>query len=175
MYNTKINFGLKAFRMKKLNLSVSWKGGIPAIFATNMMRHGDFATIGFIYGSSQGELIDNGKYLLDLHTEFNNPDVLDQVKAFLTGINSSITFANDQAHGSFVNPEDVLKKAKELFKLMSFEEDLILKEIQQLHLIYVSAIKNNKQPTLPKEFEYQLYSGGLYPLRQVYSAICALI
>lgn len=162
-------------KMKKLDLAVSWKGGIPAIFATNVIRNGDYATIAFIYGSSQGELVDNGKYLIELSSEFNKPEILNQVKAFLTGINNTISFANDELHGCFVNPEEVVKKAKESYSLMSFEENLILKDKQQLHLIYVSAIKNNKQATLPKEFEYQLYSGGLYPIRQVYSAICALI
>lgn len=165
----------KAYLMKTLDLVMSWKGGFPAIYARNVMDHGDYATVAFVIGSIKGEIVENGKYLINLCSEFNKPEYLEQVKAFLKGLNASISFANDQTHGSFVNPQDVLEKANELYKLMNFEKDLILKNLEQLHLVYVSAIRNNKQPKLPQEFEYQVMSGGLYPLRQVYSAVCALI
>lgn len=178
LYNAYINFGSiinRAYLMKTLDLVMSWKGGFPAIYARNVMDHGDYATVAFVIGSIKGEIVENGKYLINLCSEFNKPEYLDQVKAFLKGLNASISFTNDQKHGSFVNPQDVLEKANELYKLMNFEKDLILKNLEQLHLVYVSAIRNNKQPKLPQEFEYQVMSGGLYPLRQVYSAVCALI
>ena len=161
--------------MKTLDLVMNWKGGLPAIYARNIVEYGDYATIGFIIGSNRGELIDNGKYLIDLCSTYNNPEYLSQVKAFLTNINDSISLANDQPNGSFLDPEAVLEKASELSKLMNFEKRLILEQKDLLHTVYVSAIKNDKKPELPQEFEYQVMSGGLYPFRQVYRAICALI
>lgn len=161
--------------MKTLDLGMNWKGGIPAIYARNMMEHGDYPTVAFVVGSSRGELKDNGKYLIDLCSSFNKPEYLSQVKAFLKNINGSISFANDQPNGCFLNPETVLQKASEQFNLMNFEKRMILDNKNMLHTIYVSAIKNEKKPELPQEFEYQVMSGGLYPIRQVYRAICELI
>lgn len=161
--------------MKTLDLGMNWKGGLPAVYARNVMDHGDYATVAFVVGSTQGEIVENGQYLIDLISDFNKPEYLEQVKAFLKSINASISFTNDQPHGSFVDPQKVLNKADELYKLMNFEKRLILEKLDQLHLVYVSAIKNNKQPELPQEFEYQMMSGALYPIRQVYSAVCALI
>lgn len=161
--------------MKSLDLVMNWKGGLPAVYARNVMDHGDYATVAFVVGSTKGEIVENGQYMIDLISDFNKPEYLEQVKAFLKSINASISFANDHPHGSFLNPQDVLEKADELYKLMNFEKKIILENLDQLHLVYVSAIKNNKQPELPKEFNYQVMSGGLYPFRQVYSAVCALI
>lgn len=161
--------------MKPLDLAIGWKGGFPSLYARNVHLHGDYATVAFIVGSIQGELVDNGKYLIDLNSEFNSPEYLSQVKTFLSSINSKISFANDQPNSSFLNPSEVLDKANEIYKLMNFEKQLILGDINKLHLIYVSALKNNKSDNLPQEFEYETNSGGLYPIRQVYRAICALI
>lgn len=161
--------------MKYLDLVMNWKGGLPAVYARNVMDHGDYATVAFVVGSTKGEIVENGQYMIDLISDFNKPEYLEQVKAFLKSINASISFANDHPHGSFLNPQDVLEKADELYKLMNFEKKIILENLDQLHLVYVSAIKNNKQPELPQEFNYQVMSGGLYPFRQVYSAVCALI
>lgn len=178
LYNVFINFGKYTIglkHMKTLDLAMSWKGGLPAVYARNMIEHGDYPTVAFIVGSTRGELKDNGKYLIDICSSFNNPEYLNQVKAFLKRINDSISFANDQPNGSFLDPEAVLEKASELSKLMNFEKRLILEQKDLLHTVYVSAIKNDKKPELPQEFEYQVMSGGLYPFRQVYRAICALI
>lgn len=178
LYNISINFGNEIKRlnwMKILDLVMNWKGGTPAIYARNMMEHGDYPTVAFVVGSSRGELKDNGKYLINICSSFNKPEYLNQVKAFLKNINESISFANDQPKGCFLDPEAVLQKASEQFKLMNFEKSMIRDNKEMLHTIYVSAIKNNKQPELPQEFEYQVMSGGLYPIRQVYCAICALI
>lgn len=161
--------------MKTLDLGMNWKGGLPAVYARNMMDHGDYATVAFVVGSTKGEIVENGQYMIDLISDFNKPEYLEQVKAYLKSINASISFTNDQPHGSFVDPQEVLNKANELYKLMNFEKRLILENLDQLHLVYVSAIKNNKQPELPQEFNYQVMSGGLYPFRQVYSAVCALM
>lgn len=173
VYNKTINFRWNAL-MKKLDLAMSWKGGSPALFARNVQSNGDYATVCFIIGSRQGEL-DCGKYLINLTSDFKSQDALDQVKKFLLNINSSIEFANDHPNSSFLNLDAVLNKASELYKLMNFEKKLILENIEQLHLIYLSALRNNKSPELPKEFEYQANSGDLYPIHQVYSAVCALI
>ena len=161
--------------MKTLDLGMNWKGGLPAVYARNVMDHGDYATVAFVVGSTKGEIVENGQYIIDLISDFNKPEYLEQVKAYLKSINASISFTNDQPHGSFVDPQEVLNKANELYKLMNFEKRLILENLDQLHLVYVSAIKNNKQPELPQEFNYQVMSGGLYPFRQVYSAVCALM
>ena len=161
--------------MKTLDLGMNWKGGLPAVYARNVMDHGDYATVAFVVGSTKGEIVENGQYMIDLISDFNKPEYLEQVKAYLMSINASISFTNDQPHGSFVDPQEVLNKANELYKLMNFEKRLILENLDQLHLVYVSAIKNNKQPELPQEFNYQVMSGGLYPFRQVYSAVCALM
>lgn len=161
--------------MKTLDLGMNWKGGFPAVYARNVMDHGDYATVAFVIGSIRGEIVEDGQYMIDLVSDFNKPEHLEQVKAFLKSINASISFTNDQPHGSFVDPQEVLNKANELYKLMNFEKRLILENLDQLHLVYVSAIKNNKQSKLPQEFEYQMMSGALYPIRQVYSAVCALI
>ena len=161
--------------MKTLDLGMNWKGGFPAIYARNVMEHGDYATVAFVIGSTKGEIVENGQYLIDLVSDFKKPEYLNQVKAFLKSFNASISFANDQPHGSFLNPQDVLAKADERYKLMNFEKKLILENLDQLHLVYVSAVKNNKQPELPQEFHYQVMSGGLYPFRQVYSAVCELM
>lgn len=161
--------------MKTLDLGMNWKGGLPAVYARNVMDHGDYATVAFVVGSTKGEIVENGQYMIDLISDFNKPEYLEQVKAYLKSINASISFTNDQPHGSFVDPQEVLNKANELYKLMNFEKRLILENLDQLHLVYVSAIKNNKQPELPQEFNYQVMSGGLYPFRQVYSAVCALM
>jgi hypothetical protein len=160
--------------MKPLDLAIGWKGGTPSIFARNVELHGDHATIAFIVGSLKGEIIDNGKYLINLNRRFNSPEYLKQIKDYLTKINNTISFANDQPSGSFINPNDVLNKADEIYKLMNFEKKAILDDLEKLHLIYVSAIRNNFKPELPDEFNYEVNSGGLYPIRQVYSAICAL-
>ncbi|WP_411688795.1 hypothetical protein [Acinetobacter indicus] len=161
--------------MKTLDLGMNWKGGLPAVYARNVMDHGDYATVAFVVGSTKGEIVENGQYMIDLISDFNKPEYLEQVKAYLKSINASISFTNDQPHGSFVDPQEVLNKANELYKLMNFEKRLILENLDQLHLVYISAIKNNKQPELPQEFNYQVMSGGLYPFRQVYSAVCALM
>lgn len=178
LYNVFINFGnytKELKHMKTLDLAMNWKGGLPAVYARNMIEHGDYPTVAFIVGSTRGELKDNGKYLIDICSSFNKPEYLNQVKAFLKGINDSISFANDQPSGCFLEPEAVLQKASEQFKLMNFEKRMILDNKNMLHTIYVSAIKHNKKPELPQEFEYQVMSGGLYPIRQVYRAICELI
>jgi len=133
--------------MKTLDLGMNWKGGLPAVYARNVMDHGDYATVAFVVGSTKGEIVENGQYMIDLISDFNKPEYLEQVKAYLKSINASISFTNDQPHGSFVDPQEVLNKANELYKL----------------------------PELPQEFNYQVMSGGLYPFRQVYSAVCALM
>ena len=160
--------------MKPLDLVIGWKGGTPSVYARNVQLHGDYATVGFIVGSIKGEIVENGKYLINLNSHFNSPEYLKQIKDFLTKINNTISFANDQPSGSFLNPNDVLNKANELYKLMNFEKKIILDDLEKLHLIYVSAIRNNFKHELPQEFNYEANSGGLYPIRQVYSAICAL-
>lgn len=161
--------------MKTLDLGMNWKGGYPVIYARNVIENGDYATIAFVVGSVNGDLKDNGKYLIDLTSGFDTPETLTQIKDFLKNINPSISFANDQPNGSFLDPEAVLQKASEQYKLMNFEKQLIVEKKELLHKVYVSAIKNNKSPELPQEFEYAVMSGGLYPFRQVYSAVCALV
>ena len=159
--------------MKKLDLAISWKGGIPTVFATNLIRGGDYATICFIHGSLRGELEQDGKYFLDVCSE--NKKYLDHVKEFLLSINDSISFANDQPNQSFLNPNEVLEKALSLRDLMPFEQRMIATDLIELHTAYVAAIKNNKQPELPSELKHREDNASLYPYRAVYNAVCKMI
>lgn len=164
-----------AQKVKTLDLKMGWLGGVPHLYATNVMEHGDYATVASIIGSRQGELVDGGKYLITMRSTFKAPGYLEQVKNHLTSLNPSIKFANDQPEQSFLSPIKVQERAAELYNLMNFEKKMILEDLEKLHVIYVSAIRNNKNPKLPAEFEYEVYSGGLYPIRQVYAAVCALL
>ena len=160
---------------KKLDLGLAYFGGSPTVFTRNVQRNGDWATVCFLSGTRGQSIQDNDKILIDLYSDFNSTSNLEQVKDFLKGINNTIEFANDQPTGSFLDPKLVLKTVNESSKLMSFEQDAILNKKDILHRIYVSAIRTNKQNDLPHEFKYEWENGSMYPLLQVYQAVCKLI
>lgn len=160
---------------KKLDLGMSYLGGLPKLYARNVIRGGDWANVCHISGLCAGEIKDTSKVLVIMNKDFDSASNLEQVKNFLKSINTNIEFANDYASGSFLNPKDVLKEANKNHKLMNFEKDIILENKATLHRIYVSAIANNKQIELPAEFNYECQSGSLYPFHQVYQAICRLL
>lgn len=161
--------------VKNLALGLGYKGGSPSVFAKNVTENGDYATVCFLVGTRNGQLKDNDKILLQMSNNFNTPSYQQQVKDFLKGIEPSISFANECPTGCFLDPSKVLAKAKQRFKLMGFEEKAILENKAQLHRIYVSAIENNKAAELPQEFKYEFENGSLYPILQVYRAVCELI
>jgi len=161
---------------KKLNLGMGYLcGGTPTVYARNVIRGGDWASVCFLYGLIGGKIEDNSKILISMNREFNNHSNLEQVKNFLKSINSSIEFANDCPTGNFLDPQKVLDEASKQFKLMDFEKTAIIENREMLHRLYVSALKNNKQDTLPSEFKYYLENGSLYPFLGAYRAVCALL
>ena len=160
---------------KKLDLGMSYLGGLPKLYARNVIRGGDWANVCHISGLCAGEIKDTSKVLISMNKEFDSASNLEQVKNFLKSINTNIEFANDCPSGNFLDPKDVLREASKNHKLMNFEKDLILENKATLHRIYVSAIQNNKQVELPAEFTYEWQNGSLYPLYQVYKAVCTLL
>lgn len=158
---------------KKLDLGLGFLGGAPTIFARNIIEHGDFATVAHLYGKSCKSIEDNDKILIEMRSKFDNLEYLNQVKAFLTKTKSNVTFANDCPTGSFLDAEIVLNAAMANYpKLMNFEKKAILSEKTMLHKIYLSALdKNEDRYGMPNDFIYDINSGHLYPIIQVYRTV----
>lgn len=156
--------------IKKLDLGMGCLGGRPHLYARNIIECGDYASICSIVG----EVEDGGKIYISMYKDYKQ--YLDQVKQHLLSINDSLTFANDQESGQFINPKELLKQMESDYKLMSFEKEQVLINPEMQHELYLKALKYaNKSDRLPHEYNYALSSGSLYPYIQTYSTICKMI
>lgn len=164
-------------KLKKLDLGVGFLGGYPVVFARNILQDGDYAKVAFLTGKSNINLKENDKILIEMLSEFDQQNYLEQVKAFILARNSTITFANDCPTGSFIDAEKLLAETLVKYpKLMSFEKTAILNEKRMLHKIYLAAlVQDEDRYGMPNEFNYEINSGHLYPIIPVYKTIKNMI
>lgn len=160
---------MKAQLPKTLVLGMSNLGGRTSFYARNILRNGDWATVGCIIG----EVHQNSEILISPHKEFNTPEYVDQMKQYLLSINPELTFAHEQKGGGFILADQVIEVTSKYFNLMSFEVDLIKSEKEKLHELYLSA-KPKKLDQLPSQYAYESCN-SLYPLIQVFRAVTEII
>ena len=154
---------------KILNLGMGNLGGYTSFYARNVTRNGDWATVGQIVG----EIGDNAEILITPYKEFNNPAYIQQMKDHILAINPTVVFVNDKENGASVTAKQVIEMASKSFKLMDFEVDMINKNPQKLHELYL-AVKSDKSASLPRNYDYES-NNSLYPFIQVWSALHKIV
>lgn len=154
---------------QKLDLGMASKGGRPHFYARNVMRNGDYATVGYIVGDIQHD----AEIMIVAYTDFNTPAYIEQFKAYLLAINPKLVFANDTAKGTFIDVDQLIENVSKRYSLMSFEVEQIRNNPDKLHELYLVA-KPKKLYSLPSQYNYES-ANSQYPLIQVFDGLTTMI
>ncbi|OIH08624.1 hypothetical protein A7M79_07360 [Acinetobacter baumannii] len=165
-------------RIKAESIQLSWRGGVASIYSRSHQEHGDYATVCLVHMNCASQGVQNDDYLLvEMRENFNSPENLAIVKAYLSEGKTNVVFADDFEKNALVSADDVLKHCEENNKnLLSFEVEQIKNNPAQLHRITCAAIRANLDDLAYMElFGYDMDKGSLYPYIDAYKSVCAIL
>ncbi|HGF9505368.1 TPA: hypothetical protein ACJEU7_002590 [Acinetobacter baumannii] len=165
-------------RIKAESIQLSWRGGVASIYSRSHQEHGDYATVCLVHMNCASQGVQNDDYLLvEMRENFDSPENLAIVKAYLSEGKTNIIFADDFEKNAMVSADEVLKHCEENDQiLLDFEIEQIKNKPEQLHRITCAAIRTNLDDRAYMElFGYDMDKGSFYPFMYAYKSVCAIL